>query len=47
MWGVLHMRVKSIVAVVAPSTGKIIKNGLQNGIFHFVLTLRQSPEIAL
>jgi len=46
MWDILHMRVASLVAVVAPHTGKIIKNDLgvfnrgqillQNGILHFV-----------
>jgi len=54
---ILHMRVTSLVAVVVPRTGKTIKNCLclfergenllQNGIFHFVFTLSQSPEIAL
>jgi len=57
MWSILHMRVTSFVAVVAPSIGKIIKNGLrvfekgehllQNGILHFVLRFSQSSEIAL
>jgi len=44
------MKVTSLVAVVAPRTGKIIKNVenlLQNGLFHFVFTLSQSPETAL
>jgi len=51
------MRVKSLVVVVAPRTGKIIKNGhnvfeggenlLQNDVFHFVFRLSQSPKIAL
>jgi len=44
MWGILHMKVTLLVAVVTPRTGRIIKNGLrrenllQNGIFHFVFT---------
>jgi len=47
--------VTSLVAVVAPRTGKGGQIGLrvfdggenlpQNGIFHFVCTLSQSPEI--
>jgi len=52
------MRVTSLVAVIAPRAGKIIRNGLNffkrgknkfatNGIFHFVFKLSQSPEIAL
>jgi len=50
------MRVTSLVAVVAPRLGEIIKNVhifergeklLQNSMFHFVFTLSQSPEIAL
>jgi len=28
MWSILHMRVTSLVAVMAPRTAKIIKNGL-------------------
>jgi len=48
MWGILNMRVTSLVAVVAPRRGNIInglyifergENLLQNGIFHFVFTL--------
>jgi len=51
------MTVTSLVAVVAPRKGKIIKNGLsdfereenllQNGILHFACRLSQSPEIVL
>jgi len=49
------MAVMSLVAVVAPRTGKIIKkwrklkgeNLLQNGILHFVFRFSQSWEIAL
>jgi len=48
------MTVTSLVAVVAPRTGKTIKNGLsvfkdllQNGILHFVFRFSQSSEIAL
>jgi len=51
MWGIFHMRVMRVI--VAPRTGKIVRNGLsvfergekflQNGILHFVL----SSEIAL
>jgi len=54
---VLDMTVASLVAVVAPHTGKIIKNGLnvfergenlqRNGILHFVFRLSQSSESAL
>jgi len=29
MWSILHMRVTSLVAVAAPHTGKIVKNGLR------------------
>jgi len=57
MWGILYIRVTSLVGVVAPRTGKIIKKGLcvfergenliQNGMFHFVFTLILSPEIAV
>jgi len=55
MWSILHIRVTSLVAVVAPRTGKIIKDGvfergenfLQNGILHFVFRSSQSSEIAL
>jgi len=46
-----------LVAVVAPRTGKIVKNGfrvlergeklLQNSILHFVFRFSQSSEIAL
>jgi len=55
MWSI-HMRVTSLVAVVAPRTGKIVKNSrvfergedfLQNGVLHFVFRLSQSSEIAL
>jgi len=49
MWSI-HMTLTSLVAVVAPRTGKIVKNGLnllQNGILHFVFKLNQSSEIAL
>jgi len=38
----------SLVAAVAPRTGKINKNGenlLQNGILHFAFKLTQSSEI--
>jgi len=51
------MRVTSLVAVVSLPTGKITKSGisvferaenlLQNGIFHFVFTISESPEILL
>jgi len=53
----VHMTVTSLVAVVAPRTTKIIKNGLlvferrenllQNYIFNFVFRFSQSSEIAL
>jgi len=52
MWGILHMRVTSLVAVVAPRTGKIVKNGLhvfeseenllQNGLLHFVFKIQSN-----
>jgi len=51
------MTVISLVTVVAPRAGKIIKNGfgvfergenlLQNCILHFVFRYNQSSEIAL
>jgi len=51
------MTLMSLAAAVVTRTGKIMKNGLhvfergenllQNGIFNFVFTLSQSPEIAL
>jgi len=51
MWSI-HMRVTSLVAVVAHRAGKIVKNGLrlfereenllQNGILHFVFLTIQS-----
>jgi len=51
------MTVTSLIAVVAPRTTKIIKNGLlvferrenllQNYIFNFVFRFSQSSEIAL
>jgi len=57
MWCILHMTVKSLVAVVATRRGKIIKNGLhifergenllQNGIFHFVHISGQDSFISL
>jgi len=58
MWGILNMRVTSLVAVVAPRTVKIVKNGVflkkrkrrkfaKNGILHFVFKLSQSSEIVL
>jgi len=28
MWNILHMRVTSLVAIVAPRTGKTVKKGL-------------------
>jgi len=38
MWGMLHMMVTSLIAVVAPRTGKIIKNGLSVfWIVYFIL----------
>jgi len=53
----LYMTTLSPVMAIAPRTGKIIKNDLgdfergehllQNGIRHFVFTLRQLPEIVL
>jgi len=49
MWDILHMRVLSLIAVVAPHTGKIVKhsvrvyergeNLLQSGVLHFVIRL--------
>jgi len=57
MRGILHIKVTSLTVVVAPRTSKIIRNRLnvfeggenllQNGVFHFVFRLSQSPEIAL
>jgi len=57
MWDILHMRVTSLVAVVAPRTGKIIKNSHrvfergenfpQNCTRHFGFRFSQSSEIAL
>jgi len=51
------MTVTSLVVVVAPRTGKIIKNSLsvfkrgekllQNGLLYFVFGFSQSSEIAL
>jgi len=47
------MTVTSLIAVIAPRTGKIIKNGasvcylLQNGILKFGFKLNQSTEIVL
>jgi len=51
------MTVTSLVAVVPPRIGKIIKDGpsvfereenlLQNGVLHFVFKLSQSSEIVL
>jgi len=38
------MRVTSLVVVVAPRTGKIVKNGLRR---KFVFRFSQSSEIAL
>jgi len=35
------MTLTSLVAAVAPHTGKIIKNLLQNGILHFVFRFSQ------
>jgi len=40
MWSILHMTVASFVAVVAPRTGKIIKNGLVTK-----LEFRQSKKL--
>jgi len=51
------MTLTSLVAAVAPRTGKIIKNGLhvfergenllQNGILNFVFRFSRSSEVAL
>jgi len=56
MPGMPDMSTTSLVAVVAPCTGKFIKNGLrvfkrgenllQNGILHFVIRLSRSSVIA-
>jgi len=51
MWDILYMRVTSLVVVVAPRTGKIVKNDLhvferehllQNGMLYFVFRFSQS-----
>jgi len=47
MWGILHMRVTSLTAVVAPRTGKIVKNGLRVFERGENLLQNQSSEIAL
>jgi len=54
MWSILHMSLTSLVVVVAPRTGKIVKNDLrvfeggenllQNGILHFVFRFSQSQK---
>jgi len=53
----VYMTVTSLIAIVAPRTRKITKNGrslfekgehlLKNGILYFVIRLSQSSEIAL
>jgi len=50
MWGILHVRVTSLVAVVVPRTGKIIRKRricYKMVYFIFVFTLSQSPKIVL
>jgi len=41
------MTLTSLTAAVAPRSGKIIKNGLQNGMLHFAFKSSQSSEIVL
>jgi len=52
-----YMTPMSLIAAIAPCTGKIIKNGhhvfkggedfLQNGTSHFIIRFSQSSEITL
>jgi len=49
MWSILHMRVRPLVAALAPRTGKIIHRDHKRGenCLHFLFRLCQSSKIVL